>query len=146
MNNSGAPHYTGDTYGTRMGAAPVIHSLPLAYNTTGIGSGVSTQLTFRASSVNPVQLEISLNVQTAFNAASNNVISAGTDTTANQWFATTSTTSLVAGYYPANNAVSKVRLTADATLYVKYTQQGTAATTGQGTLLVKEYPENTASF
>ncbi len=146
MNNKGAPHYSGDTYGTRLGAGAVTHTLPVAYNTTGVGSGVSTGLTIRASSAEPVQIEVSQNVWTAFNAASNNVLSAGTDSTANQWVATTSTTSLVAGYYPASNAVAKFRLTADTTIYVKYTQQGTAATTGNATLIVREYPENVATF
>jgi Neuraminidase (sialidase) len=148
MPNSGAPRLTGDTYGTRQGAAPVIHSYPVDYNTTGVSSAILVD-TIKASTDAPVQVEVTCQIVTTFNAgtlAAHNALTAGTSTTATEWLTTANTTATTAGYYPASNAVYKQRLTADTPIYVKYVQTSTAATTGKAVVLVKEFPENATAI
>lgn len=134
-------HSLGNTYGTRQGSFEIVHSYPVQFNTTGIASAILVD-TIRASAEYPVQVEVSAQVVTAFNAASTNVLTAGTDTTANQWLGSADITEGTPGYYPASNAVNKFRLTADTNIYVKYTQTGTAANTGAAVIFVKEWQEN----
>lgn len=129
----------------RQGSASVVHTYPVQFNTTGIASGVKVD-TIKASATSPVQIEASAQVITAFNAASTNVLTVGTDTTANQWLAAGDITEGTPGFYPASNAVTKFRLTADTDVYIKYTQTGTAATTGSAVILIKEFREDTNSI
>lgn len=145
MNSPGSPHVTGDIYGQRQGSVAVRHSYPVNYNTTGIASAVLVDVV-RAATDNPVQVEISQQVFTAFNASTSNILSIGTSTNANEWLATTLTGTTHVGYFPASNAVTKFRLTADTNIYVKYAQTGTAATTGAAICFVNEYQENTAAI
>lgn len=124
------PNQTGDTYGTRQGSDATIHSFPVAYNTTGLSSGLSSGIVIKASADKPVQIECSAQVVTAFNAATTNLLSLGNSTTATEYIASASITGGTAGYYPTSNAVGKFRLTADATIYAKYAQTGDVAATG----------------
>jgi hypothetical protein len=150
MNNTGGPHYTGDTYGTRMGAGPVTHTYPFTFSITG-GTSVLVD-TIKAATDNPVQVKVSCQIVTVFNAgslASNNVISVGTSSaSANEWLAAANTTATTAGYYPAANAVYKQRLTADTPIYIKsvYTGSPATPTTGLAIVMVEEFQENTASI
>ncbi len=132
---------TGNVYGDRQASASVAHSYVVNFNTTGISSGVLVD-TIRATADRPVQVSVSCQVVTAFNAVSTNVLTAGTSTTATEWLASGDITEGTPGYYPASNAVAKFRLTADTPIYVKYTQSGTAATTGQAVLIIHEFQEN----
>jgi hypothetical protein len=130
---------------TRQGSANVVHTYPVQFNTTGIASGIKVD-TIRASAAKPVQIEVSAQVITAFNAVTTNVLTAGTDTTATQWLGAADITEGTPGFYPASNAVKKFRLTADTDVYLKYTQTGTAATTGSAVIIIKEFSEDTASI
>lgn len=132
---------TGNIQGTRQGSAVVTHSYPIAISTVGISSGVKVD-TIEASTFAPVHVEVSMQVVTAFNAVTTNVLTAGTNSTATQWLGAGDVTEGTPGYYPASNAVFKARLTADTDIYVKYTQTGTAATTGAAVLIVREFTEN----
>jgi hypothetical protein len=148
MINPGAPHSSGDVYGNRQGCCPVVHTYAVQYNTTGISSGILVD-TLKASTDNPVQVKVSLQIATTFNAgtaAVNNSVTAGTSTSANEWITTANCTATAAAYYPASNAVVKQRLTADTPIYVKFAQTGTAATTGTAILMVEEFQENPAAI
>lgn len=133
---------TGSIYGNRQGCLPVWHTYPVAYNTTGISSAILVD-TIKASTANPVIVNVQCSVNTAFNAGTTNVLTVGTSTTANEWLAAGDITEGTPGFYPASNAVAKFRLTADTKIYVKYTQTGTAATTGAATVIVSTMAENT---
>lgn len=144
MIDRGTPHYTGDTFGTRMGSGAVTHTYPIAYNSSGISAAVLVD-TISAASDNPVQVEVSCQIVTTFNAgtlAAHNALTVGTNDTATQWLTTVNTTATTAGYYPASNNVFKARLTTTTPIYVKYVQTSTAATTGQAVVIVREYQEN----
>ena len=102
--------------------------------------------TIFATTANPVEVEVSCNVITLFNAVSTNVLTVGTSTTATEWLAAGDITEGTPGYYPGSNAVKKFRLTATTPIYVKYTQSGTAATTGAATVIIKEFGSNTKTI
>jgi hypothetical protein len=140
-----ATNSTGSTYGQRQGSFEVIHTYPVAYNTTGISSAVLVD-TIQASTSKPVIVNVQCSVNTAFNAGTTNVLTVGTSTTANEWLAAGDINEAVAGFYPASNAVTKFRLTADTKIYVKYTQTGTAATTGAATVIISTITENTKTI
>jgi hypothetical protein len=129
----------------REGSASVVHTYPVQFNTTGIASGIKVDRIL-ASTTNPVQIEVSAQVITAFNAVTTNVLTVGTDTTATQWLGAGNITEGTPGFYPASNAVAKFRLTAETDVYIKYTQTGTAATTGSAIIIIKETFEDTASI
>lgn len=132
------------TFEKRQGSASIVHTYPVNFSTTGIASGVKVD-TIKASASKPVQIEVSCQVVTAFNAVTTNVLTLGTDTTATQWLAAGDITEGTPGFYPASNAVKKFRLTADTDIYAKYTQSGTAATTGAAVFMVKECSEDVNS-
>lgn len=137
---------TGNTYGDlRQAGIVVAHTYPVNFNTTGVASAILVD-TIRATTDKPVQVEVSAQVVTAFNAVTTNVLTAGTSATATEWLGAADITEGTPGYYPASNAVNKFRLTADTPIYVKYTQTGTAATTGAAIILVKEFSENTKAI
>jgi hypothetical protein len=105
------------------------------FNTTGIADGVK-QFRISASADKPVYVEVQAQVVTAFNAAGTNVLTVGTDTTANQWLGSGDITEGTPGFYPASNAVFKTRLLADTDVYAKYT--GGAGTQQVETAVVVE--------
>lgn len=122
---------TGNVYqgGAFQGSPKVAHTYIVNYNTNNIANGVQVD-TISASVDRPVQVEVSANVVTAFNAASSNVLTAGTSSTATEWLGGSDITEGNPGYYPASNAVKKFRLTTDTPIWVKYTQSGSAQATG----------------
>lgn len=121
---------TGNVYpGKFQGSPKVAHTYQVFYNTAGIASGIQVD-TISASPASPVQVEVSADVVTAFNAASSNVLTAGTSSTATEWLGSGDITEGTPGYYPASNAVNKFRLTTDTQIWVKYTQSGSAQATG----------------
>lgn len=111
------------------------------FNTSGIASAVLL-CTIQASVAKPVLLDAQVEIITAFNAVTTNVLTLGTDTTANQILAAADITEGTPGFYPASAGVGKVRLTANTNIYVKYTQTGTAATTGAAKVYLKMTPLN----
>lgn len=109
----------------------------VAFNTSGIAAGILL-CTIQASVAKPVLLETMVQVQTAFNAVTTNVLTLGTDAaSANQILAAADITEGTPGFYPAGAGVGKVVLTANTDIYVKYTQTGTAATTGAAKVFLK---------
>lgn len=80
-------------------------------------------------------------ITTAFNAATTNVLTVGTngpstyDNIATSAQTVSGTPGLKQNLAPTGTALGKIA--ADAQVFVKYTQSGTAATTGAGTVIVK---------
>lgn len=122
------------------GSVAALLTFAALFNTANIANGVKVA-TIRASARHPVLLEVWAEVITAFNAATTNVLTFGTDAaSANQILAAADITEGTPGFYPANAAVKFLRITADTDLYVKYTQSGTAATTGNALIYVNVTP------
>lgn len=121
------------------GSVACLLTFAALFNTAGIAAGVK-MMTIVASPTKPVLLEVFAEVITAFNAVSTNVVTVGTDATANQLLAAADITEGTPGFYPASNATVKKRLIADTDIYLKYTQTGTAATTGEALVYFRLTP------
>lgn len=79
------PHLQGSFDQSRLASHNAVHTFPVAFNTTGISSGVKVG-TFRgASPTKPRILRLGIFVTAAFNATSTNVLSVGTTAAANEW-------------------------------------------------------------
>jgi hypothetical protein len=77
-------------------------------------------------------------IETAFNAATTNVLVVGTPADDDGFAATAGTVPGTPGFKPnLQGALSGIPLAANTVCYVKYTQSGTAATTGKATIIVK---------
>lgn len=125
-----------------MGVASDLHlnvkqviRLPFAFNTTGISSGVKIGTLPAGAVITAVEL---LNTA-AFNAGTTNVIIVGTAAD-DDAYAAAADLAEAAGFtrYSAKAAL----LSADTDIFVKYTQSGTAATTGAGVVMVEYVTDN----
>jgi hypothetical protein len=120
----------------RRGHLQVVNTIcqDINYNDVGAATGIATGKWLPAGAIIE---STSVSVNTAFNAATTNVLTIGLNgTTANNIVATVAATAgLVLNLAPTGTALGK--LTADTQVYVKYTQSGTAATTGNATFMIK---------
>lgn len=112
------------------GNVPTQLNFDVNFNDTGIASGVR-KYTIQASTDRPVLLRVQCEVITAFNAGTTNVLTLGTNSTANQLLAAGDITEATPGFYPQHAGTGSLRITAATDIYAKYTQTGTAATTGK---------------
>ena len=120
---------------------PVEQTFSVAYNTTGIGSAIRVPgLHIEASTSQPVFLTVDANVTTTFNATTTNVLTLGTTTTATEIVGASGINEASATYQPN---VGSLKLTADADIYVKFAQTGTAATQGAADLFISIRPMST---
>lgn len=132
---------TGAIQGQRQGSARTVHTFPVTFSTSGIGSGKLLAV-LRASATNPVEVEVSAQVVTAFDGGTP-VLTVGTTTAATQWLASGDITEGTPGYYPASNASTKFRLVADTSIYAKYTSDA-SDTAGAAVIIVKEERQSVA--
>lgn len=124
------------------GKVPALLTFPVNFNDAGIAAAIKL-FTMRATLLHPVLLEIWAEVVTAFNAASTNVLTLGSDqASANQYLASADITEGTPGFYPASNAKKMVTLRADGDVWMKYVQTGTAATTGAAVFYIRVTPLN----
>lgn len=117
----------------------VVHYLrkTVNYNDTGIAAGTVIMGTLPAGAI---ITGTDVNVQVVFNAATTNVLTAGGNgTTADDVFAAADVAegavALTQNIKPTGSSLGV--LAADRDICVKYTQTGTAATTGQAQIIVK---------
>src|SRR5688572_27294465 len=121
----------GASMGSREACAEIVHTYPFSFNTPGITVGIDVDQVV-ADANNPVQVEFSVQVITAFNDSVGNIIEINSGT-----YLTVGDASVV-GYYPASNAVEKFRLTGTAPITVLFAGSNSDATTGHAVLIVKE--------
>lgn len=119
----------------------VMHTMAfdVNYNDPGIASGVNTGKVLPAGAVIS---GVDVYVNTVFNAQTTNVLTVGTNgTTANDLVGSSDVNEASAQMFAnitTGGALGK--LSADKPVYVKYTQTGTAATTGAATVVIKYVP------
>jgi hypothetical protein len=122
----------------RRGHLQVVNTIcqDINFNDTGAATGIATGKWLPAGAIIE---STTVSVNTAFNAATTNVLTIGINgTTANNIVATVAATAgLVLNLAPTGTALGK--LAADSQVYIKYTQTGTAATTGNATFAIKYY-------
>ena len=111
----------------------------VAFNTNGIASGVLIGTVPAGSKI----ADISIYIDTAFNAGTTNVLQGGTTGTGTNLFTSTDAAPTATGYKTPANAANQGRglvFAADTDLFVSFTQTGTAATTGAATIVVEFVP------
>lgn len=120
-------------YGTIAGLV----TFAVNFDTAGVADGILL-CTIQASPEKPVLLEPQIEVVTAFDAGTTNVLTLGTDAaSANQLLASGDVTEGTPGFYPAGAGVGKKRLIANTNIYVKYAQTGDAAEAGAARVYLK---------
>lgn len=127
----------------RQSAEQQVHYLRFTvnYNDTGIATGNGKQYLPKGA----VIIGTDVVVTTAFNAATTNVLSIGTEASTYTNIVTTAqaiagTAGLKANLAPTGLALGP--LAADAQVFALYTQTGTAATAGVAVIVVKYIPNN----
>lgn len=109
------------------------------YNDAGIDTGVGKQVLPAGA----VIVGTDVIVTAAFNAATTNVLTVGTNgTTANNVVGSGDVNEASAQIFGNIPPTAPGPLAADTQLYVKYTQTGTAATAGAAVVVVKYIPSN----
>lgn len=104
----------------------------VAYNTPGISSG----LLFGKLPKDSFIIAVAIDVTTAFNAASTNVLTIGTSTTANELWDASALAETAGSQLVVPIAAATASQSATTPLYVKYAQTGTAASAGAATIVV----------
>lgn len=88
-----------------------------------------------------VKIDVQCEIVTAFNAATTNVVTFGTSQgSANEILPSSSITPGTPGWYPSGANAGKLRITQNTDLWMKYTQTGTAATTGLARFYINILP------
>lgn len=109
------------------------------FNDGGIASAIQFGTLPAGSSIVDVQVEI----VTVFNAVTTNVLTVGTTTTATEIVAAADVNELATGVTKVTRGLGQsLTASADTPLYAKYTQTGTAATTGQAIVTIQFIPNN----
>ena len=120
---------------------PTYYRVTINFNDQGIGSGQA----FGALGLNTFIKAIDCHVTTAFNAGTTNVITFGTTLANANEIVASGITAGTPGVYHLTTAAGlglAVTSSADVTLYAKYAQTGTAATTGAVTCVIEFVPNN----
>jgi hypothetical protein len=132
----------GSTFGPRKGCAEIVHTYTFAWNTAGITDSVNVDI-ISASTDNPVELEFSVQVVTAFNGTGDAaVIEIGLSADTADFLELSSDESLTPGYYPASNAVAKFRVTAQTEIWITLGNIQLDTDAGDAVLIVKEIVQN----
>ena len=119
---------------------PAVHFLRkvVSFDTADIATGVPMNAKLPNGAI---VLFTTVNIDTVFNAVSTNVLTVGTVSTAyNNLIAAGDVDETTLG---ATTLTSKaLKVAADTDVYIKYTQTGTAATTGAATVVVAYVPQS----
>lgn len=113
---------------------PVVHYLrkTVNFNDTGIANGVK----FGRLPAGAQILHAYCNVETVFNAATTNVLTVGTNSTSFDNILGTGDINEASATGQAALTGAALEFTSDTDVFVKYTQSGTAATTGKAHIVV----------
>jgi hypothetical protein len=112
----------------------------IAYNTAGIGTADTVKVGRipAGSMLMPAQVRIT----TVFNAATTNVLTVGANASANTDIVAAGELNEGATGVTIVGTGAALTFANDTDIYVRYTQTGTAATTGAATILIPYFPPN----
>lgn len=106
-------------------------------------SNISTGVVCGTLPAGALLLYAAVRVNTAFNAATTNVLQMGTTATGGEILANAVVLGGATGFKTASSGTAfAAQFASDTDVYVSYTQTGTAATAGQGDLVVAYCPNN----
>ncbi len=134
----------GASLGAREGCVEIVHTYPFSFNTPGIltvEEGIEIDQ-IQASTDQPVELELSIQILTGFDDSTANDVQVGTTGVGSELLGISDPDTTIAGYYPAANAVAKARITSNTTIYLSYGPGAGDQTQGSGVLIVKEFFQN----
>jgi hypothetical protein len=114
----------------------VIRRRSIAFNTANIGTGLSMGYVPAGAIITAVTVLI----ETVFNAGTTNVLVVGTSGNDDAYLAAGDVDETALGLTRYSGKAAK--LASDTEVFVKYTQSGTAATTGAATVLVEYVLDN----
>ena len=118
-------------------AIPHIIGAKVAYNTTGIGTAATVAIgTIPAGSL---VVEVGVDITTVFNAGTTNVLIVGTAANDDLFVDADDVNEAATGLTKVATGIGTLT-TADTTVYVQYTQTGTAATTGAAHIYLAYLP------
>lgn len=120
----------------------LVHSFrkTVNFNTTGIGTADTVKLGVIPSGARITKIWVSIN--TAFNAATTNVLTVGSNASSNNNIVAAADVDETATGVTEVTTGWSVTFAADTTIYIRYTQSGTAATTGAATIILEYVPNN----
>lgn len=113
-------------------------SKSFAFDTPGIGTAATVEI--GALPAGALVLETIVRVKTAFNAGTTNVIKVGTSADDDEFIEAGDVAEGALGTTFSDRSAGIV-MTADTSVYVEYTQTGTAATTGEADVIITYIPE-----
>jgi hypothetical protein len=118
----------------------VVHYLRkrVNFNDSGVATGVLVGTLPAGAQIT----DVTVNVTTAFNAVTTNVVNVGTTTTGAEVAASAQVIAGTPGVKKPTAFYSLGVMAADTDIWVSYTQTGTAATTGVGYVIVNYVPNN----
>ena len=108
----------------------------VSFDTTGVSSGVSMGTIPSGA----VLSDVVVNIETAFDAGTTNVLIVGTSANDDAYLAAGDATETSAGLTRYSGKC--VKLSADTELFVTFTETGTAATAGTAQVIVEFIPNN----
>lgn len=111
------------------------------YNDVGIDTGVKLAASLPAGAI---IIDVLAIIMTAFNAATTNVLNVGTTATGGEIAAAASTLSGATGAKRITTGVALGPMAAETPVYVSYTQSGTAASAGDGYIVLTYVLDNDA--
>lgn len=110
------------------------------YNTAGVGSSDTVLVGTLPSGAEIVDCWV--NVKTAFNAGSTNVLTAGTSSGSNADIVAAGDVDETATGVTQVTRGWGLAITADTKIYAKFTETGTAATAGKARIMIAYIPDN----
>ena len=123
-----------------IGNTPIIFNEVVRFNTAGIAAGKKL-IHLEADANRPCLVKVDVQVSEVFNAATTNVLTVGTDAaSANQILGTADINETALGFYPTGAQTGKLVISQKTDIFVKFTQTGTAATTGTARVIVTVTP------
>jgi len=109
----------------------------ITFDASGVGTGLGIPIGALEAGAIPIRAYVT--IQTAFNAATTNVLVVGTDDDDDGFVTSTNAAAGTVGLKAGTGALLGFPLATNEVVYVKYTQTGTAATTGKATAVVEFY-------
>lgn len=129
------------TFPARISPEQQVHYYRVTVNYSD--ANISTAQRFGTLPMGSFITDLKCEIVTVFNAVTTNVLTLGTTTTATELVAAGDVDELTAGVTTVTRGLGRgLTAAADTALYAKYTQTGTAATTGVATCVIAYIPNN----
>lgn len=122
------------------GSVPALVTFLIDFTNAVLAAGTAVKkCTIRADTKNPVLIETSAEVIAVITGTAPQFTVGTTSANANEILAAGDVTEATPGFYPANNALKRLRVTADTAIWIKYVTGGGSAG-GSANLMLRITP------